>query len=108
MTVIEEFLSQAIAIVAKENEALRRNDLSLLRDNTDEKVRIVAALSNFFARDPGAVLGGDPDKSVKKLLETLTENQRLLLVQLQAANNAADAISEAVRGAQSDGTYSRF
>lgn len=108
MAAMQDLVVHANKVIAFENEALRSNDLANIAASTSEKVGIVAALSRLLAASPAREADLETRSKLKDLLAELKENERLLQIQLQAANHAAETFAQAIRNVEADGTYSKY
>lgn len=93
------------SVVDKETEALRRGSQVDLKAFNSLKSLALVELNRAMQ-----LLGGaKPEASTIRLLESLNvkleTNRRVLKLHLEAVNEIADIISDSIRQADSDGTY---
>lgn len=108
MTRVNVLLRRIARTMQLENASLQGNDLTQISAHAHEKIQLIAVLSKLLAQRNETERPFGDGREIQSLARILNENKRLLAIHLEAANNAAEAVSDALRSAQSDGTYSRY
>lgn len=103
---IEAAAKRLVSVVDKETEALRSGAKIDLKGSNGLK-----SLGLFeFNRAIQLLEGSPPDESTIRVLKLLNEkletNRKVLKLHMEAVNEIAGIISESIREADSDGTYS--
>jgi hypothetical protein len=102
---IETAVRRVIDVVDEETEALRGGTGADLRAFNERKSLGLIELNRALRLLDGA----EPDRATRSLLETLNErltlNRHVLTIQLEAVREVAGVISQSIREAESDGTY---
>lgn len=105
MVELQILLDRATKIIWAENEELRRNDLSGLNGRSVKKVNVISEISEMLVKFDMRQALLDRSIGIEKFRDALEENERLLNIQLKAANEASELVIDAVRKYESDGTY---
>ena len=102
---IETAVRRIIEVVDEETEALRRGGDADLKSFNERKSLGLIELNRALRLLDGA----EPDPATRRLLESLNEklsvNRHVLTIHLEAIREVAGVISQSIRDAESDGTY---
>lgn len=102
---IETAVRRIIEVVEEETDALRRGGDADLRSFNERKSLGLIELNRALRLLDGA----EPDPATRRLLESLNEkltvNRHVLTIHLEAIREVAGVISQSIRDAESDGTY---
>jgi hypothetical protein len=102
---LETAVRRIIEVVDEETEALRRGGNADLKSFNERKSLGLIELNRALRLLEGA----EPDPTARRLLESLNEkltvNRHVLTIHLEAIREVAGVISQSIRDAESDGTY---
>lgn len=102
---IETAVRRVVEVLEEETEALRRGGDADLRSFNERKSLGLIELSRALRQ----LEGTEPDRATRRLLESLNEklsvNRHVLTIHLEAVREIAGVISQSIRDAESDGTY---
>jgi hypothetical protein len=99
-------LNRLIAILEEENAVLRSNAITAHTGFTDRKNHALRELM-VLRRCASENVGGGYGELLGALNRSLGENARLLKLHIAAVGEVSDIIIAGLRGATSDGTYTR-
>jgi hypothetical protein len=102
---LETAIRRIIEVIDEETEALRRGGAADLRSFNERKSLGLIELNRALRLLDDA----EPDSATRRLLENLNEkltvNRHVLTIHLEAIREVAGVISQSIRDAESDGTY---
>ena len=93
-------------LLDRETAALRERKKVDLDDLSDRKNQALLELTRISRRLDGGEIDAGLRSLLAELRRKLDENQSVLKLHLQAAGEVADILANAIRDAESDGTYS--
>lgn len=107
VSMIEVSLQRLEEIVDQETAALKARKAINLKDFNDRKSQALLELTRMLRTVQGAEGGPDVAKRVGSLKAKLVINQQALKVHLEAVREISTTLSDAIRHADSDGTYTQ-
>nr|WP_321454767.1 hypothetical protein [uncultured Cohaesibacter sp.] len=102
---IIETVQHAIRVVTKETRALKEGQKADLRSFSDEKSRVLLALSRLTAGRNIESFSSAATSELLVLRKLLAENHSVLKRHLDAVREITELLSKAMLEAESDGTY---
>lgn len=104
---LEQIVDDLINLLRRENEELRSISGAFTDQSTRKKLQLVSLINRTSGQAGSVVLPLDLQRRIEVALELLAENEKALKTQIQAIEEVTNTISDAIRDAESDGTYDR-
>jgi hypothetical protein len=107
VSMLEVSLMRLEEIVDQETAALKTRRAIDLNDFNNRKSQALLELTRMLRAMPGLETGPDTAARVSSLKAKLTANQQALKMHLEAVREISTTLSDAIRHADSDGTYTQ-
>ena len=104
---IQQIVDDLIDLLKQENAELKSISGAFTDQSTRKKLQLVSLINRTSVDAGDLVFPPHLQKKVEIALELLAENERALKTQIEAIEEVTNTISEAIRDAESDGTYDR-
>jgi hypothetical protein len=107
VSMLEVSLLRLEEIVEQETEALRSRGAVDLNDFNNRKSQALLELTRMMRSMPGGETSPQTAERVGSLKAKLALNQQALKMHLEAVREISTTLSDAIRNAESDGTYTQ-
>jgi hypothetical protein len=105
-TALKSAVARLIQLLDRETAALRRREPVDMDDLCNRKNQALLELSRISPRFDRDAIDSELRSMLAQLRDKLGENRSVLTLHLQAVQEVAEILANAIRDAESDGTYS--